>query len=172
MEVTTIHPDLFERLYQFDLENRAHFDLLGVRRPDSYFEKKNFERAQHMLMEEHMAQENFHYIVLHEDRVIARISFVDFVPEPFYQANIFGRIGEVDTRLFIEENGFYDVLKRVKEDAVIHKAITRARADSPDSQEVLLRAGFREVGLLKKEVQVAGEWIDMIYYEALLEEIE
>lgn len=68
----------FEKLYEFELENRAYFEEIVPSRGDDYYNFEIFkQRNKALLDEQHQGLSYFYLIKNKEDKVLGRMNLVD-----------------------------------------------------------------------------------------------
>lgn len=159
-----------QELFEFELKNRAFFEIVGFPRGDDYYELNSFKTILKEIVEEQEKGLVYMYLIKNPSgRILGRVNLNSIVRGSFHKADLGYRIGEEH-----QGNGYATTaVKLILEEAVNKHKLHRLEAGtSPDnigSQIVLIKNGFQFVGRFNQYIHYNGKWRDSIYLEKILD---
>ncbi|MEH7390152.1 GNAT family N-acetyltransferase [Bacillus sp. JJ1503] len=152
----------FERLFTFEVENRAFFETMVPSRGDDYYEYNTFKLKNEALLEEQDLGVSHFYLIKGENgSILGRINLVDI--DPVESVGSVGyRIGEAHTGKGIANHALKMLLEAAPELGVkCIKAMTATY--NAASQKVLEKNGFIQRAASEEELNM-NEENEFIYY--------
>jgi ribosomal-protein-alanine N-acetyltransferase len=156
-------------VFNFEVENRKHFEKNLPPRADDYFVLEKFNNIIRTIIDEQLRGECFMYVIKDEfDNVIGRINFVFVQNSNLKTADLGYRIGEAYTGKGIATKAVEMFLRLGAEVHNLDKITAGTASDNIASQKVLERNGFTFIGKKEKHMEVNGVYNDSFIYVKLL----
>lgn len=155
-------------IYDFEKENKDYFRLIGMGRPEYYFEKYSFRRIIRSCIKEWKADISYMFVVRNsEDEIVGRINFYD-IERGDYQVCMLGyRIGQRHQQKGYASRGVNLALKEMFENHHFRRIEANVAVDNLASQRVIEKNGFRKIGVSNEHMRVNNQWKDFVLYELL-----
>ena len=169
IKISLIHESDTEKLYQFELENRAFFERLVISRGDEYYEPVIFKGIIKELVEDQ--KKGCHYMYSIKDsmeNIIGRVNLVSIARGCFNKAELGYRIGEVYNGKEYATRAVGMVLEEAQYIHKLHRIEAGTSPENIGSQIVLIKNGFQFVGCNHQYIYQNGRWYDSINFQKIL----
>lgn len=153
-------------LFQFELENRAYFERIGLPRGGAYYERASFGAILAELIAEQ--EKGLHYMYLArntEGEIIGRVNLTEVIGEPLRRAELGYRIGERHQGRGCATAAVRLVIEQARLAHHLHRLEAGTAPDNIGSQIVLMKNGFQFAGRDTKHTLQGGTWKDSLLFE-------
>lgn len=157
-------------LFQFETENRAYFSRIGLGRGDAYYYLQSFSQILAELTAEQEEGGHYMYVVLDsQGTVVGRVNFTDVVRGPLQKAELGYRIGESHQGKGYGTAAVALALEQARTVHGLHRIEAGTAPENTPSQHVLLKNGFRQVGVYRQYIRKGDQWADSAFFEKVLD---
>lgn len=159
-----------DSLFDFETENRAYFERIGLPRGAAYYDRAQFQGILETLVAEQKKGLHYMYLVFNAQGMLAgRVNLTDVVGEPLRKAELGYRIGELH-----QGKGYATAAVRlVAEQAAsvhgLHRLEAGTAPQNIGSQIVLIKNGFQFVGRYSRYAFQGDGWVDSLLFEKVLD---
>ncbi len=158
-----------DRLFQFELDNREFFKKNSLGRKNIYYIREQFDLIYDEFLKDMDIDSFYMYLLLDNNKIIGRFNLVDI--------DRFNNTGEIGYRMDESSQGkgyaTEGVRLLIEKSKVIHsldRLIATTLLDNKASQKVLLKNGFKELGVEKDSIKVDGRYYDALLFELYIGE--
>ena len=159
-----------QALFDFEKENRAFFESLGLGRSDSYYNVHNFEEIIKEIVEDQ--NKDLAYMYLIQDnckKIVGRINLTDIIRGNINKAELGYRMGEDHQGKGYATKAVGLILEKAASEHKLHRIEAGTSATNIGSQVVLVKNGFQFTGRLSQYICINGEWQDSISFERIID---
>lgn len=154
----------FEKLFEFELENRAYFEEMVPSRGDDYYNFEIFkQRNKALINEQNQGLSYFFLIKNKEGTVLGRINVVD-IEKSKGLGHIGYRVGKAFTGKGIA-NRTLKLLLELTPQLGITQILAKTTTNNIASQKVLEKNGFRYIATDAEEFKMNGQLVSFVYYQ-------
>ena len=158
-----------EKLFKFELENRAFFESSFLSRDSSYYNFNNFKAIIKELIEEQKKDLVYMYLIIAKNgEVLGRVNLVSITRGNFNKAELGYRIAENHQGKGYATSAVKLILDEVAGTHKLHRIEAGTSPDNIGSQIVLIKNGFQFTGRYNQYVYQNGKWVDSINFEKVL----
>lgn len=169
MKIEAISAEYKDILFQFECENREYFEKLGLGRSEKYYIREQFDDIIENLIAEHNRGQNYMFLIFNDtEELVGRINITDIIRGPLQKGEVGYRIGEKHQRKGYATEALKMLIDIAKNELHLHRLEAGTSVENQTSQSVLLKNGFREVGVLHQYICINNRWIDSLMYEYIL----
>lgn len=159
-----------EKLFKFELENRAFFESKFLSRDNSYYNFNSFKSVVKELIEEQKKDLVYMYLIITENgEIVGRANLVSITRENFNKAELGYRIAENHQGKGYATSAVKLVLDEATSTHKFHRIEAGTSPDNIGSQIVLIKNGFQFTGRYNQYIYQNGKWIDGINFEKILD---
>ena len=148
-------------VYEFEVENRAHFEKYLLSRGDNYYKPEIYESIARELIDEQNGGGCLMYIIRDEAGKVA--GRVNFTPVEAKTAELGYRIGKDSGGRGVATRAVKMAMKLAEEHG-LEKIMAGTSSDNVASQRVLEKNGFVFVGKTENYMEINGVWVDSLQY--------
>ena len=144
LELILLDHKYLRKLFEFEQENKAYFELSCHPRPESYNEWQSFKSVQESFIHEIPDSNYKMFLLLAEDQVVGRINLTELAEEDNQvTANIGYRIAKACSGRGYASEGVRLLLEYIREHAICDVVYGGAAIDNFGSQIVMLKNQFQ-----------------------------
>ena len=159
-----------EALFQFERENREHFESFGFSREDHYYDSGQFKETLKGLLEDQENDRKYTYLIKNsKGEIVGRINLFSVMRGCFNKAEIGYRTGEKHQGKGYTTKAMKLVLEEAAKTHQFHRIEAGTAPDNIGSQIVLIKNGFQFVGRCSQYIQLKGKWNDSVNFEIILD---
>jgi ribosomal-protein-alanine N-acetyltransferase len=149
--------------------NREWLAPWEPRRAESFFTEAGQRREVAASLVERDAGRAEPLVLVDADRIVGRVNLSGIVRGAFQSGNL-GYWLDAEYRGRGLMSGAVDAVARVAaEELLLHRIQAGTLRHNADSQAVLRRCGFTEIGVAARYLRIAGEWQDHLLFQRILE---
>ena len=153
-----------EKLFAFELENRAYFEEMVPSRGDEYYNFENFKEKNKALLDEQSKGLSYFYLIKNEDGLIlGRINLVD-IDKNQGMGHVGYRVGESYIGKGIANKSVNLLLTTINKQG-IKEVLAKTTTDNIASQRVLEKNGFKHISTSDEAFEMNGESLRFVYYK-------
>lgn len=154
----------FEKLYEFELENRAYFEQIVPGRGDDYYNYEIFKQRNKALIDEQNQGLSYFFLIKNkEDKVLGRMNLVDIDKSKGF-GHIGYRVGKAYTGKGIASRALKLLLEKTTE-LGIRQILAKTTTNNKASQKVLEKSGFQHIATEDEEFNMNGQLVSFVYYK-------
>ena len=152
-----------EKLFEFELENRAYFEEMVPDRGEDYYNFETFKQRNKALINEQDQGLSYFYLIKSEEGlVLGRMNLVDIE-----KSKGLGHIGYRVGKAYIGKGIANKALKLLLETAGqlgIRQISAKTTTNNIASQKVLGKNGFQYIATADEEFKMNGQLLSFVYY--------
>ncbi|MCD4851236.1 GNAT family N-acetyltransferase [Arthrobacter sp. AK01] len=150
------------------VRNREYLAAWEPVRSDEYFteEWQAADIAKRLAV--HEAGEGFPLALIADDAVIGRFTLAGIVRGPFQSAGLGYWIDGKYAGRGLASAAVKVIVEKSRDELGLHRVEASTLLHNVGSQRVLLKAGFRKIGMAPKYLHIAGKWQDHNLYQVIL----
>ena len=153
----------FEKLFEFELENRAYFEEMVPSRGDDYYNFETFKQRNKALMNEQGQGLSYFYLIKNkEGLVLGRMNLVDIE-----KAKGLGHIGYRVGKSYTGKGIANKTLKLLLETSAqlgLRRISAKTTTNNIASQKILEKNGFQYIATADEEFKMNGQLLSFVYY--------
>lgn len=165
MDITIkkLHDVDFEKLFEFELENRTYFEEMVPSRGDDYYNFETFKKRNKALLDEQSQGLSYYYLIKSKDGLIlGRMNLVDIE-----KSQGLGHIGYRVGKAYIGKGIAKIALKLLLEATSklgIKQISAKTTVNNIASQKVLEKNDFKYIATSDEEFSMNGQILSFVYY--------
>ncbi|MDL4840180.1 GNAT family N-acetyltransferase [Aquibacillus rhizosphaerae] len=153
----------FEKLFEFEIENRAYFEEMVPSRGDHYYNFESFKKKNLALLYEQAQGLSYFYLIKDkDDLILGRINLMD-IEQSQGTGHIGYRVGESHTGKGVA-NKAMNLLLENTDQLGIKRVLAKTTADNIESQKVLEKNEFTYIETRETEFIMNGNLLSFVYY--------
>jgi ribosomal-protein-alanine N-acetyltransferase len=164
MDITIekLHETDAERLFEFELENRAFFEEMVPSRGDEYYKFENFKKRHESLLDEQTEELSCFFLIKDKNgSILGRINIID-IDKSQKLGHVGYRVGKAYTRKGIASKAL-KLLMETMSTQDVKKFLAKTTINNIASQKVLEKIGFKEIEIVDEELKKENS-LKFIYY--------
>ena len=152
-----------EKLYEFELENRAYFEEMVPSRGDNYYNLETFKQRNKDLMDEQAQGLSHFYLIRNkEGLILERMNLVD-IEKSKGLGHIGYRVGKAYTGKGIA-NRALNLLLETTTELDIRQISAKITTNNIASQRILEKNGFQYIATANESFEMNGQFLSFVYY--------
>ena len=152
-----------EKLYEFELENRAYFEEMVPSRGDDYYNFETFKQRNKALMDEQDQGLSYFYLIKNkEGLILGRMNLVD-IEKLKGVGHIGYRVGKAYTGKGFA-NRALNLLLETTTELGIRQISAKTTTNNIASQRILEKNGFQYIATADEEFKMNGQFLSFVYY--------
>ncbi|MFD1851683.1 GNAT family N-acetyltransferase [Oceanobacillus bengalensis] len=152
------------KLYEFELENKAYFEKMVPSRGDDYYHLEIFIKNHEALLDEQAKGRSCFYLIKDEnDILLGRMNLVDIYKSQ-HMGHIGYRVGEAYTGKGVAHTALKLFLSMVSKQG-IKQILAKTTTNNIASQRVLEKNGFTCMETDDKAFEMNGQLFKFVYYK-------
>lgn len=153
----------FEKLFEFELENRAYFEELVPSRGDDYYHFETFKERNKLLLDEQNQGLSYFYLIKNnEGSILGRINLVD-IEQSKGHGYIGYRVGKAYTGKGIASKAL-KLLLEVAPQLGMRQISAKTTTNNIASQKILEKNGFQHIATDDEKFKMNGQLLSFVYY--------
>ncbi|WP_249872648.1 GNAT family N-acetyltransferase [Oceanobacillus saliphilus] len=161
--IKKLQEEEFEKLFEFELENRAYFEEMVPSRGDDYYNLETFKQRNKALMDEQNQGVSYFYLINNQEGIIlGRMNLVD-IEKSQGLGHIGYRVGKAYTGKGIA-NIALNLLLETTTVLGIRQISAKTTTNNIASQKVLEKNGFQYIATADEEFKMNGQLLSFVYY--------
>lgn len=153
----------FEKLFEFELENRVYFEEMVPGRGEDYYDFAIFRKRNKTLLDEQSRGLAHFYLIRNRDGLIlGRMNLVD-VDKSQGSGHIGYRVGQLQTGKGVAKKALKLLLETLT-DLDIKQITAKTTTNNIASQKVLERNGFEQMESHGEEIEMNGQVLKFVDY--------
>lgn len=172
IEIKNFMPDDANKLMQYYIKNEKHLSPYEPNRDESFY---TYEVQKDILLESYkqlMNGSSFDFGIYKDEDLIGKVRISNIVYGSFKSGIIGYSIDEDYQGKGYMKEAVNLVLDYAKKELDLHRIEASVLVDNNRSKNVLLKCGFKEIGINEKYLFINGKWRDHLTFYKILEEIE
>jgi [ribosomal protein S5]-alanine N-acetyltransferase len=152
-----------EKLFEFELENRAFFEEMVPSRGDDYYNFETFKNKHEALLDEQAEGLSYFYLIKNKDgSILGRMNLID-IDKSQNSGHIGYRVGQAYTGKGIAYTALKLLLETVSTQGI--KLISaKTTTENLASQKVLEKSGFKQIATSDEAFIMDKKSVKFVYY--------
>lgn len=152
-----------EKLFEFELENRAYFEEMVPSRGDDYYNFEIFKQRNKALIDEQAQGLSYFYLIRNkEGLILGRMNLVD-IEMSQARGHVGYRVGKAYTGKGIA-NIALNLLLETTTELGIRRISAKTTTNNIASQKILEKNGFQYVATADEEFKMNGRSLSFVFY--------
>jgi ribosomal-protein-alanine N-acetyltransferase len=161
--IEKLHAKDFEKLFEFELENRAFFEEMVPSRGDDYYNFETFKQRNKALMDEQAQELIYLYLIKNkEGLILGRMNLVD-IEKSEGLGHIGYRVGKAYTGKGIANKALKLLLETTSK-LGLKQISAKTTTNNIASQKVLEKNGFKYIAKGNEEFLMNGQLLSFVNY--------
>lgn len=153
----------FDKLFEFELENRGYFEEMVPSRGDDYYNFEIFRQRNKILIDEQAQGLSYYYLIKDkEGTILGRINLVD-IEKSEGISHIGYRVGKAYAGKGIAKIALGLLLKDTAK-LNVKRILAKTTTNNMASQKVLEKSGFKHVTTDKQKFKMNGQFLSFVHY--------
>jgi ribosomal-protein-alanine N-acetyltransferase len=164
MDITIekLHETDAEKLFEFELENRAFFEESVPCRGDEYYVFENFKKRHKALLDEQAEGLSYFFLIKNNnDSILGRINIID-IDKSQKLGHVGYRVGKAYTRKGIASKALKMLIETMSNQG-LKQILAKTTINNIASQKVLEKIGFKQIAINDEEFE-KGQIVKFISY--------
>jgi ribosomal-protein-alanine N-acetyltransferase len=172
VDVTIRHPTPSDAaaLTRLHLDNRAFLEPFDPVRPEGFYDEGSQVARVRFALEELAAGRRYPFVIMLDGRIVGEANLSNVVRGAWHSTNLGYWVSERVGGQGIASRAIGLVCEHAFQRAGLHRVEAGTLVDNVRSQRVLTKNGFREIGLARSYLRIAGHWQDHLLYERLADD--
>ncbi len=150
------------------VRNRAYLSRWEPVRPDEYYTEAWQVADIAGRLVAHEAGEEYPLGLFAGDALVGRFNVAGVVRGPFQSAGLGYWVDNEYAGRGLASAAVQVIVDAARDELGLHRIEASTLRDNVGSQRVLLKAGFQQIGMAPRYLQIAGKWQDHNLYQVLL----
>jgi [ribosomal protein S5]-alanine N-acetyltransferase len=150
------------------VRNRAYLSRWEPVRPEEYYTEAWQAADIASRLVANKAGEGYPFGLFAGDSLVGRFNLAGIVRGPFQSAGLGYWVDSRYALRGLASAAVQVVVKTARDELGLHRIEASTLLDNVGSQRVLLKAGFQQIGMAPRYLQIAGRWQDHNLYQMVL----
>ncbi|MFD8734013.1 GNAT family N-acetyltransferase [Streptomyces sp. NPDC059618] len=155
-------------LYESQVRNRDHLRPWEPRRHEEFYTRAGQAARLAEQLRLHRAGRAAPWVLTRSDAVVGMVTLTDILPAPFFGADLGYWLDRRYTGRGLATAAVRRVCELAETEFGLHRLEAATALHNTASQQVLVRCGFRRIGVARGRVQTDGAWTDVVLHDRVL----
>lgn len=150
------------------VRNRAYLSPWEPVRPEEYYTEAWQAADISNRLVAHEAKEGYPFALFAGDMLVGRFTLAGIVRGPFQSAGLGYWVDSNYAGRGLATAAVQPIVEIARDELGLHRIEASTLLHNGGSQRVLLKSGFRQIGMAPRYLQIAGQWQDHNLYQIVL----